>query len=310
MWNNVDARRSGTNTDRGTRQANRRRGFSHPARFERLEDRLPLNGAPTDAPPTAGTNPVDPALAGAGGVANTAAVEASPDTLAFNTPSWIPDDRPAFPSTAQPSDGLPANVNQVASTPYGIRNFDIGANTSAAHSAAVRIGRDTSTASIPTYGFDVDDEIAETDARAPLIQPTMAMLEKADLSFVEEQSHEPGEPDTVPTDEAPTLAMALPASPATTARPAVQLDTAAVDQMMTERPEVDGTTSDLAIAPSSSGPVSTESPEGVGSTIDFLAASGAVAATLAMPGNEASRQTVPEFSWRTKSRPEGTDDPR
>ncbi len=198
---------------------------------------------------------------------------------------------------------MPSNVNQVASTQYGIRNFDIGPNTSAAHSGAVRIGRDMPTAGIPAYGFDMDGEIAESDARAPLKQPTMAILEKADTVFAEE-SLEQGEAAT--PLEASTLAMALPASPATTERPTVQLDTAAVDEMMTERLGTDETMADLAIARTPREVVSNESPEGTGSAIDFLAASGAVAATLAIPGNEVSQQTV---SWRTTSRPEGTDDP-
>jgi hypothetical protein len=48
--------------------------------------------------------------------------------LAFNTPYWVPNDRTPF--TPSPPDQLPANFNQEANTPQGIRNFNIGPDTS------------------------------------------------------------------------------------------------------------------------------------------------------------------------------------
>ncbi|HVX11731.1 MAG TPA: hypothetical protein VHC22_11165 [Pirellulales bacterium] len=306
MWSIVRTRQAGTKNDGSER--NRRRGFSHPARFERLEDRLPLDAAPTAAPPTVGSNPVDPTLAGAAGVANTAAAEATQALLAFNTPSWIPDDRPPFPSTSQPSDSLPQNVNQVASTAYGIRNFEIGPNTSAAHSAAVRIGRGMPMADLPTNDFDPNIDVAETDARAPLIRPTMSIHHKADaLSFAEDQPREQSKSTSPPMDEEPEFAT-VPASHVMDERPAIHLDTAAVDETMAEQPRLDETVADLAVSPVSDEPTATESPEGVGSTIDFLAASGAVAATMVLPGNQNWHQTDSEFWRAAKFRPERSDD--
>jgi hypothetical protein len=124
----------------------RHRGFSHPARFEALEERLALNvapAAPTVAPSLAsqvsgvagdpgsapGTNPASFSPANTTG--SIALVEGNVlenQEVAFNTPYWVPNDRPPF--TSPTSDQLPANVNQEANTPYGIRNFNLGPNTS------------------------------------------------------------------------------------------------------------------------------------------------------------------------------------
>ncbi|MGH7134834.1 MAG: hypothetical protein ACREHD_03790 [Pirellulales bacterium] len=140
--------------------AKRRCGFSHPARFEILEERLPFDAAsglpPVPASAVAdsanGVNPANPVVATVSGTAaapTTFLPVVANDALAFNNPSWVPEDRPPFQITASPNDALPANVNQVAGTPVGIRNFEIGANTSVAHGNSSRIGLGGPTARSP-----------------------------------------------------------------------------------------------------------------------------------------------------------------
>jgi len=45
MWNIVKVWQTGSRRGTGKRTNHRRRGFTHPARFEVLEERLPLSAA-------------------------------------------------------------------------------------------------------------------------------------------------------------------------------------------------------------------------------------------------------------------------
>lgn len=159
------------------RVGTRRDGFSHPARFERLEERLALSAAPGTtefgfpspasgvemeqglvslpgaASPTNGTNPANIALANVTGtqIPDTRITDPSAfDALAFSQPSFIPNDRPPMPGYDLPPEYLGINITQVANTPYGIRNFEIGANTGLSHGNAVLIGRVPATARTST----------------------------------------------------------------------------------------------------------------------------------------------------------------
>lgn len=167
MWHIVGDLHGGDLNSRARRRqrakqvpAKWRGGFSHPARFEVLEERLPFDAASglPSVPASAvadnanGVNPANPVVANVTGTAaapTTFLPVVANDALAFNNPSWVPEDRPPFPLTASPNDALPANVNQVAGTPVGIRNFEIGANTSVAHGNSSRIGLGGPTARSP-----------------------------------------------------------------------------------------------------------------------------------------------------------------
>jgi hypothetical protein len=90
--------------------------------------------SPLPGPTTSDTNPSNP-IEGQ----STAASAGAPvlgtfqDALAFNNPSFIPADRPPIPFTQSPGAHLPFDIYQTANTPFGIRNFEIGPNTSMAH---------------------------------------------------------------------------------------------------------------------------------------------------------------------------------
>jgi len=160
MWQFAKAWQTGAHRGRGAGQPrhDRRHGFSHPARFEALEERLALSLAPGtsefgnvspdaslinqsglvalpgSAAPSNSTNPADIALVGATGSAVPVDLSyAANDALAFNHPSWIPNDRPPFPGENLPPELSPNLYYQAANTRYGIRNFNIGANTSLVH---------------------------------------------------------------------------------------------------------------------------------------------------------------------------------
>ena len=143
MWHISKVRRAtGSGNDRVHKAVGRRpRGFSHPARFEALEPRMALNVAPVT--PSVGAGSASGASTGTAVGSNPASFSPANTTgsgtasegnvldnqqVAFNSPYWLPNDRPPF--AFPPADQLPANVNQAASMPQGIRNFNLGADTS------------------------------------------------------------------------------------------------------------------------------------------------------------------------------------
>ena len=146
-----DLRRRGTHRD----------GFSHPARFERLEQRLALNVAPgttqfgSESPAT-GALMEDGLLGVPGAASPTNSTNSANIALVHSTGDQAPTTHVTAPGTFNnqgdaKSDGrsggyLPAeilaiNTAQVANTPYGIRNFEIGSNTGLRHSNTVPMGR-------------------------------------------------------------------------------------------------------------------------------------------------------------------------
>lgn len=286
--------------------ARRNCGFSHPAGFEQLEERVTLNGAPGaldggpgtmgaetaspatllgissagmplpgSASPTSGTNPADLALVNSTGMADpTADAVRLSELPAFNNPSWLPNDRPMNAATTPPGDHLPLNVNQVASTPFGIRNFSFGPNTGShfelpASGRPVLIGRGvgpTVTAMIEPLSSPVAEQLSSAKLRGNSASlPTQDHLENGsstDLPDVETASHEVADdvpPAPVLTAEAKTLSV---------------LNETAIDQAMADQP---------AIVPEIAGIDAEDTPEdsaGTGNSLHALAASLAMAAAV------------------------------
>lgn len=159
MWQLASIRHSKTGADQ-TRSHHRghHRGFSHPMRFEVLEQRLPLaafsaggveqNGVELVPGSIIGSNPAQPVLIA--GNPNPTYLPPAGDNVAFNVPSWIPNDRTLNPIPFANETDLPMNIYQVAKSPRGVRNFEIGANTSLAHGAAPPMGRDIAAAARPS----------------------------------------------------------------------------------------------------------------------------------------------------------------
>lgn len=340
------------------RTAKRKNGFSHPAQFEVLEERLPLNaagGAVTSANPTSGTaalpsgnpiqfggptpggqfggeltlvgiplpgtgNPTSSPTPGVfGGELSSSQVPPYDDT-AFNNPSWVPQDRPPFPMTAQPDNGLPANTNQVVGTPFGIRNFLIGANTSVAHGSGPRMGLGTSTVRRPT---DTDTRTTELLER-PLDEDLLAAKPRVKASAVVESAPELATEDGKPTrpvlpedsdtadavavaylaDE--TLDLAAPLDELAGSGPALSLDGAlngaAVDQTMAEQFAADFVRAGAAVAEAASQESSSADPQSASAALHAMAASLAVgAATVDGPQSPSDEAGIRRRSMKRQA---------
>lgn len=205
MWQLARIRHSKTGaSQQHSHHRGHHRGFSHPRRFEVLEQRLPLaafsaggveqNGVELVPGSTIGSNPAQPVLIA--GNPNPPNSPPAADNVAFNVPSWIPNDRTLNPIPFANETDLPMNIYQVARSPRGVRNFEIGANTSLAHGAAPPMGRDTAAAARPSPvqpkfsqaiehplaeglldgGFSDGDLLADNDGKAK----TFDAPEKAD----------------------------------------------------------------------------------------------------------------------------------
>lgn len=159
MWQLASIRHIKTGADQArSHHRGHHRGFSHPMRFEVLEQRLPLaafsaggveqNGVELVPGSTIGSNPAQPVLIA--GNPNPPNVPPAADNVAFNVPSWIPNDRTLSPIPFANDKDLPMNIYQVAKSPRGVRNFEIGANTSLAHGAAPTMGRNIAAAIRPS----------------------------------------------------------------------------------------------------------------------------------------------------------------
>ncbi|HET6880841.1 MAG TPA: hypothetical protein VFI31_11840 [Pirellulales bacterium] len=314
VWNAAKGHRPST-------RASRHRGFSHPARLERLEQRLPLSATggtteagnagaggqlmqndgllslPGAASATNGTNPANPALVDVTGSATPTAINLANDALAFNNPSWVPDDRPLRLITSQHNDGLPFNINQVANTPYGIRNFELGANTMLAHSPGPRFGNNASTAqrqaAVRTAMTDlIEHPLGENEHGLAEIEHAEPPSEVAKL--LTSSAEVPVQTARIAADEPATW---QPAS-LTQGRlePTPRLDSAAVDQTMADGLKPEPTTTDLAVEEvARQGAASDQQP--VTSAIHGVAASLAMAATGAAPPSDVSSQAALAL-WR------------
>ncbi|HQU45180.1 MAG TPA: hypothetical protein PK867_20360 [Pirellulales bacterium] len=283
-----------------------------------------LVALPGSAAPSNSTNPADIALVGATGSAVPVDLSyAANDALAFNHPSWIPNDRPPFPGENLPPE-LPANLYyQAANTPYGIRNFNIGANTSLVHRNMVPMGVGTPTAHRTTdtktamteliarplgEGLPADVDLLEPHAKAPPSDPSST--DNAHLLNQDQPgSDNPSSPGSAASsrgdretqeDTSPTLLAALDDEPA---ERSPRFDEAAVDRMMADQIEADAARADVAVSQI----VAEDAPEtgaAAPSAVHALAASVAVAATVAMQQPRASERTTPD-SWRSQMQVEG-----
>lgn len=248
------------------------RGFSHPARFEILEERLPLtapaggnaqlgtaadfgtsdlggflmaqNGLeplPGSASEANGNDPAQIALVGVYGTPDPTFLRPGNDYLAFNNPSWIPNDRTLTPVPFTNDTDLPMNVYQTVRSPRGIRNFEIGANTSMAHGNVSPVGPTTPTASKPVPVAPKFGQVIEH----PLDEGLLSAVDDArDKTEAREQKPAETESPVAPTvlaapraaeiDEMPKIA---PHEVAVVAACA-QLDEAAVDRTMAEADDV------------------------------------------------------------------------
>jgi hypothetical protein len=322
MWNIAKVWSAAKGHHPSTR-VSRHRGFSHPARLERLEQRLSLSATggsteagnagaggqlmqndgllslPGAASATNSTNPANPALVDVTGSATPTAVNMANDALAFNNPSWIPDDRPLRLITSQHNDGLPFNIYQAANTPYGIRNFELGANTMLAHSPGPRFGNNATTA---------QRQAAVRTAMTELIEHPLGEDEHrlADIEHAERTS-EVAKLLTSSADLPVQTARSAANEPATWQRASLtegrlertpRLDSAAVDQMMADGLKSELTTTDFA-AEAVAGQGSASDQQSVTSAIQSVAASLAIPATVAAPASDASSQAALAV-WRRR----------
>lgn len=291
-----------------------RDGFSHPARFEMLEQRLTLNVAPGTtefgfqspatgvvmeqglfslpgaASPTNGTNPANYALVDATGTQIPDTHVTGPatfDALGFANPSFIPNGRPALPGWYLPPEILAMNTAQVASTPYGIRNFEIGSNTGLRHSSGVLMGR-----GYPTVRAVTETRTAMNDLLGEPLMDSLALgQEESDSGSLKlrRQSTEPGaNPANLQTDGQPdetSVRMMELADEQATELTAAQLsaapllDSAAVDQTMASIES--GTKTAIAPVLELATAETTEQRSSAGNAAHALAASIAVGAIVA-----------------------------
>ncbi|HWB09704.1 MAG TPA: hypothetical protein VG826_10780 [Pirellulales bacterium] len=240
------------------------RGFSRPARFEALEGRLSLNiapAAPTGAPFVAagsvsgvsgdtgsspGINPANSSPANTTG--SIVLVEGNAlenQQVAFNTPYWVPNDRTPFASASPPSDQLPANVNQEANTPYGIRNFNLGSDTST-HFTTRGV---TLTVRQPTR----DDRGGNKVVKGPLDGASLvaAVLGAESPASPSKESASPERPTGVSwpgsaDDSSPTSELVLERSGGSADRKPDHLEAKAVDRMMADQSEADAALVEVA----------------------------------------------------------------
>jgi hypothetical protein len=277
MWHIVkvrQAKRAGNQRGhQGT--VHRHRGFSHPARFETLEERTALNAAPAAPAVAASLQPV----AASGASAVNGATGSAPGTnpanfspasttgsivaaegnvldnqqVAFNTPYWIPNDR--VPLTSPPSDQLPASFNQEASTPHGIRNFNIGPDASTHFTSPgipLTVGRPTnrSTGENRVVSGPLDDALRVDN----LLGAGALVWRHEDAAAAERANEVPpgGYDEDVPFDGAP-IADTSPAAKSVVERPGgtaqvepVHLEAVAVDRMMADQNDADTARADAA----------------------------------------------------------------
>lgn len=294
------------------RKANQKHGFSHPARFEALEPRLSLNVAPgttasgnvpggplgangvVELPGTAsitnGTNPANLASFNADGGVDLSGTAGGQDATAFANPSWIPNDRPQNPMTTPPNDGLP-NIYQEAATPYGIRNFNIGANTGLRHRDNTGISVVIPTVRGPTEAKTAMIELVPT---ATDLSPWIAGGKKATSvppkpAELTQQQSEPGPQDNEQRENAtlPLLAAELTDERLEIASPTKQ---AAVDRTMEDQVREDAALVDASLTQL----VAEESPA------DPIDAGDSVLAIAASVGVVTSAGGTRDPNWKTR----------
>lgn len=274
MWHIASVRRHGVSIHRAhSGSGKHHRGFSHPARFETLEQRLALtapaggnaqlgttaqfgttdlggflmeqNGLeplPGSASELTGNNPAQIALVGVWGTADPSFLRPGYDYLAFNNPSWIPNVRTLTPIPFTNDTDLPMNIYQSVRSPRGIRNFEIGANTSMAHGNASPIGEaSTATRPVPvapkfTQAIEhpLDEGLLSNDAGVE--KPEADAWKPPEMASLPTDQQIPSAPQEAKIDEKVELPAsgALPSNDVRSVAASVHLDRAAVDQMMGE----------------------------------------------------------------------------
>lgn len=306
-----------------------RGSFSHPARFELLEERVPFSVAPGTtefgfqspasglieqdglfslpgaASPTNGTNPANIALANVTGneVPDTRITDSSTfNAGAINNPSFIPSDRPI------PGWDLPP---QVASTPYGIRNFEIGSNTSLNHRNSMLIGRitptaratqDTKTAMNAAIGVPLGESLSLLDDENGFEKLALLAGRVANSSgqsqyqatAIGEESPSIPQGNQLLADTSPAVQM--PVEPIHTPSVGPHLNESAVDQMMAGIDD-NGSIPPPVFADTGQGETIGSQPT-AGSAAHALVASIALGAVLA--GQETKQRSVPMLRTRRR----------
>ena len=309
-----DFRRRGTHRD----------GFSHPARFERLEQRLALNVAPGTTQfgyesPATGVLMEDGLLGVPGAASPTNSTNSANIALVHSTGDQAPTTHVTAPGTFNnqgdaKSDGrsggyLPAeilaiNTAQVANTPYGIRNFEIGSNTGLRHSNTVPMGRGSTVRDITETRTAMNDLIGNELLGSPASEEDVSdfILSRKPVREVTAFSDDLSD---LPKDNQSDAATAQLAELAD--RVAIEftesplsapphLDSAAVDQTMAKIE--DGGTKDVVPLPEREN-TDTAERSSTGDAAHALAASVAVGAVVAAKEPEA--RNASEFRIRRRN---------